>query len=144
MTGLCILGSLVVTSVAFYITPWPALYVPLAILLAVLTWQRLDLALPLIPFLLPNFMMPKHIGSRLYPVHEIFLAIDLFIVAGYLCTSRRHQLRLDLLRGSPFIRPAMLFVIAATMSTALAVDHHHAERAYLEMVIEPLAFFASY
>jgi O-antigen ligase len=127
----------------FYVAPWGFVYVPALIALAGLAWYRLDLALWLVVAFAPVFMAPKHVGSREFPPSEILLGMDVLIAAAYaLVPARRRTFAVEALWRTPFLLPAGLFVVAATLSTVFAADHAEAFRAWREVVVEPVVFFA--
>ncbi len=136
-------AGLIVAAAIFYLAPWAPLYVVALAGLAFLTWRRLDLALPLVILFAPLFMQPKHIGSEQFAPSEIFIALDIAVAAlWWLDPVRRSRLEWKRLWGSPFLIPALLFFLAATVSTVFAADHHQALQAYRERIVEPMAFFA--
>jgi O-antigen ligase len=139
LTGLSLLFIL---ALAFYVAPWPPVYVPALAGVVIIAWFRLDLALTLVVGFCPAFMEPKHIGAKVFAPSEIFLLVDLAIVSAYaLSRTRRSTLDFQALRRSPFLTPALLFLAAATLSTVLAADRPEAFRAYREIVVEPLLWF---
>lgn len=108
---------------------------------AALAWLRLDLALLLVPLFCPLFMHPRAIGSRHVAPSEVFLVTDA-AVAVLLLLMGRYRFEWRALVRSPFLLPAALLFIAGTLSTALAVDRHHALEYYRWTVLEPLIYFA--
>jgi O-antigen ligase len=137
-----LLGAMAVLALVFYAVPWGFVYVPALIALAVLTWRRLDLALWLVIAFAPAFMAPKHVGTREFPPSEILLGLDVVMAAAYLLVPDKSR-RLDLaaLRRTPFLLPAGLFLLAATVSTLLAADHAEAFRTWRWVVVEPVLLF---
>lgn len=134
-------GGLSIAAAVFYVASWPWLYIPAFLALAALTWRRLDLGLLVVPLFVPYYMAPKHFGTLVFAPSEIFVLLDCLVAAGYVVTDRT-RLRWSRLRSSPFLWPAVLLLVAATISTVLAVDRHHALEWYRWVVLEPLAFFA--
>jgi len=132
-------AALVAAAAVFYLSPLPIALAGLAAL-AVLTWRRLDLALPLVLLFAPFYSEPRHIGSHAFAPSEIFLTLDVVIALALLAT-RRLTVRVDALRSNPFLWPAALLFLGATLSTLLAMDRHDALDWYLLTVVEPLAFF---
>jgi len=133
--------AIVLVGALFYVVPWPIGYVPCLLLLVVLSFQRLDLALLLVPLFAPAFMQPKHLGSKQFAPSEIFLVVDVAVAMLYLLGSRRMQGDWQRVRHSPFLLPLLLLLVAATASTLFAVDRHHALRAYEQRIVEPMVFF---
>ncbi|MGH2442911.1 MAG: O-antigen ligase family protein [Chloroflexota bacterium] len=125
----------------FYLAPWPGLYIPALVVLAVLSWRRVDLALPLVIVFAPLFMLPKHLGSKEFAPSEILLLLDVAIVLLWTLRAQTRS-RLDLTRlRTPFMAPALLFLFAGLLSTTFAADRHQALQYYREDILEPLLFF---
>lgn len=118
----------------------PAALVGLAAL-AVLTWRRLDLALPLVILAAPFYGEPRHIGAHAFAPSEVLLFLDALAALGLIATRRLAVPWADL-RANPFLAPAALFAVAAALSTAFARDRHDALDWYLLTIVEPLGFFA--
>jgi len=133
--------AIVLVAAVFYVVPWPIGYLPCLLVVAFLSYQRLDLALLLVPLFAPAFMQPKHLGSKQFAPSEIFLVVDVVVVALYLLGRRRTQGNWQRLRQTPFLWPLLLLLVAATASTLFAVDRHHALRAYEQRIVEPMVFF---
>lgn len=134
--------AIVLLAALFYVVPWPIGYVPCLLVLAFLSYQRLDLALLLVPLFAPAFMQPKHLGSKQFAPSEIFLVVDVAVAALNRLGRPRIQEDWQRLRHSAFLWPLLLLLVAATGSTLFAVDRHHALRAYEQRIVEPMVFFA--
>lgn len=134
--------AMVLVALLFYVVPWPIGYMPCLLVVAILSYQRLDLALLLVPLFAPAFMQPKHLGGKQFAPSEIFLVVDVVVVALFQLGSRRRQADWQRVRHSPFLWPLLLLLVAATASTLFAVDRHHALRAYEQRIVEPMVFFA--
>jgi len=132
---------MVLVAALFYVVPWPIGYLPCLLVVAVLSYLRLDLALLLVPFFAPAFMQPKHLGSKEFAPSEIFLVVDVAVAVLYRLGGPRIQEDWQRLRHSPFLWPLLLLLVAATVSTLFAVDRHHALRAYEQRFVEPMVFF---
>lgn len=138
-----IAAGLVAAAAVFYLAPWGPLYALAFAVLAFLTWRRLDLALLLVVLFAPLFMQPKYIGHEEFAPSEIFVLLDVAVAGLWLLDpERRSRLAWARLWRSPFLIPALLFLLSATVSTAFAADHHQALQAYRERILEPMAYFA--
>ena len=138
-----VIAGLITSATVFYVAPWAPVYGVALLVVALLSIVRLERALILVPLFVPYFMSPKHLGTKELAPSEVFLVLDLLTVAMYLLLPQwRGRLVWNQLLRSPFLRPAVLFLIAGTLSTALATDHHEALRAYREWILEPVAFGA--
>jgi putative inorganic carbon (HCO3(-)) transporter len=118
--------------------------------LAALCWQRIGLAITLIPLAVPFYLVPKslHVGHRTLDFslgETTILLCAVVLAAQLLLASSRRPAAVNLLRywlpETPFFRPALLFLAAATLATAAARFHTTALREYREVVLEPLLFF---
>lgn len=141
-TDLIYLAWLIACGAAFYVAPTPLLYIPPLLGAIVLSWYRPDLALVLVPLFAPYFMAPKHVGAKLLPPSEVFLAVDLAVAALRVALRQGPGAAAWMrLRTSPFLLPGLLFLAAGGASTVLAADGHAAIYAYGQLVLEPIAFF---
>ncbi len=131
-----------VSAAVFYLAPWPVVYGLAFLSLAVLTFLRLDFGLLVVPLFVPFFMAPKHFGSHEFAPSELFVILDCAIALLYAIGAKRSGLAWHRLRTSPFLLPAAVLLLGATVSTALAVDRHHALEWYRWVILEPMAFFA--
>lgn len=135
-------GLLVAAAGIFYLAPWAPIYVPALVLVVVLSYCRLDLALVLVVFFAPLYMLPKHLGHEEFAPSEIFILIGLIVaLAWWVSPERRARLAWDRLRHSPFLWPAILVLCAGAVSTVFAADRHVALRAFRETLLEPILFF---
>lgn len=117
------------------------MYAVALVILAYLSWQRPDLALTLPLLFAPLFMQPKHVGQAEFAPSEIFIVLDILVAAAWLVDPRRSSsMAWRKILSSPFLPAALLFVLAAGISTLLAADHHVALRGFREWVIEPVAY----
>lgn len=129
------------------------MYVPALLLLAGLTWWRLDLALPLVLLFCPFFMVPKQLGldlplgshhfrmKELSP-SELLLLLDVLIaVAQTVLPATRSRLEWGRVLRSPFLPPAALFVLAGIASTVAAAYRHDALEWFRWTFPEPVAYF---
>ncbi|MGH2345436.1 MAG: O-antigen ligase family protein, partial [Chloroflexota bacterium] len=144
-------GAAMVAATTLYYVIGPA--VPSLIMLAVLAvlcWRRIGLAITLIPLSVPFYLVPKslHAGRRSLDFslgETVILLCAAVLAAQLLLASARRPERVGLLRywlpETPFFRPALLFLAAATLATAAARFHTTALREYREVVLEPLLFF---
>jgi O-antigen ligase len=108
--------------------------------LAGLTLFRLDLALLLVPFYVPFFPVPKHIGHWQFAPSELLIVLDV-LAAIALVALRRVRPDWNLALRSPFIPPALLLVIAGIFSTAAAADRHVALEWLRWTILEPVLYF---
>ncbi len=118
--------------------------------LAILCWQRIGLAITLIPLAVPYYLVPKslHLDHRTldFSLGEttILLCAAVLALQLLLASPRRPataNLRRYWLPETPFFGAALLFLAAATLATATARFHTTALREYREVVLEPLLFF---
>lgn len=123
-----------------YLAPWPLLYVPAAAGLAALTLLRLDLALLLVPFYLPFFPAPKHVGHWEFSPSELLIVLDTLAALVLLVVGRLRVSWMRLAR-TPFLPPASLLLLGAVSSTVLAADRHVAGEWLRWTIIEPLLYF---
>jgi putative inorganic carbon (hco3(-)) transporter len=134
-------GLLALFAVGFYAFPWPPAYGLCFLLLAGLTFLRLQLALALVPCFAPFVMQPKYIGHFTFAPTEILIGLDIAIAVLLIVLHRPPEANWQKLLRSPFLVPTCIFVLAITISTVFATDRHLALHAYRERVIDPLAYF---
>jgi putative inorganic carbon (HCO3(-)) transporter len=138
-----VVAALSLAGAAFYLLPWAPAYLLALLAVAALSWYRLDLALLLVVIFAPFFMLPKHIGGKEFAPSEIFIVLDAVLAGGYILhPAKRPRLDWSKLLRSPFLVPALLFLLAAAVSATFAADHHQALQAFRERILEPVAFFA--
>lgn len=138
------LGALLLLgAVLFYVLPWPLFYAPALLLVFALAVRLPVVGLALTPLFAPFYMQPKHIGAAEFPPSELFL---IAVTAAVLVSVRplwRERSRLwARVSRSPAVPPLALFLLAGTVSTALAVDRHHALEWFRWTLLEPAVFFA--
>lgn len=134
------LALLVAAAGTFYVAPWAPLYVPaLLVTFGLALWRPVH-ALALVPAFLPFFMAPKHIGPLRPAPQEVFLAVATVALAARCLTTPAFRPRWKRLSGSPYFLPAILFLVAATMSAVAAADRHLAFRALYQVILEPVLF----
>lgn len=119
--------------------PWPPAYLTAAGILVVLTFLRLDLALLLVPLYLPFFPAPKHVFHWQFSPSEMLIVLDC-AAAVVLVLAGRARVDWRTLRAWPFLPPAIVFVLAAMASTAVAADRHVALEWLRWTVFEPLLY----
>jgi O-antigen ligase len=139
-----LLAALIASAALFYLVPpWPLAAIGLAIFF-VLAWFRTDLALGVVLIFVPYFMRPKHLGHLEFAPSELLL-LTVAAIAGLKIvrslTNERAVPNWEHLRRSPFLAPAVLFLIGATISTLFAAERHLALREYREVIAEPLLYF---
>lgn len=127
-------------SLIFYVAPWPALYVPAAVLLAGLTVVRLDLALLLVPFYLPFFPAPKHIGHWQFSPSEMLIVLDVLVSIGLFASGKASGSWKAAFRLR-YLPPAVLLVVAGVISAAAAADRHVALEWLRWTIAEPVLYF---
>lgn len=132
-----LLGLLTAAATVFYLAPWPLLSLPALLAVAALSWYRLDLGLLLVVLFAPTFMVPKLLGGKQFPMSELLLALETLVALGWVLRGRL-ELRWARLTRSPFLWPALLLLLAATLSSVLAIDHAEAFRRWRQAVVEPL------
>ena len=136
------LAALLASAAVFYAAPWPALYVPALFVTCALAVRFPVWSLALVPAFAPFFMRPKHFGhfAHLQPApQEIFLLVSVVALAVGAARGRVHP-EWSAMRSSPFLTPAVLFVIAAVLSSVAAADHRLAFRALYQVVLEPILY----
>jgi O-antigen ligase len=134
--------ALLTSGSLFYVIPWAPLYLLALLITVCLALWKPVLSLVLVPASAPFFMDPKHIGHFQPAPQEVFLAVSVIALAARAATRPRLIPNWNRLVMSPFTPPALLFVLAATLSSVLAVEHHLAFRALYQLVLEPVLFFA--
>jgi O-antigen ligase len=87
-------------------------------------------------------MEPKHVGHFQPAPQEVFLGVAFIALLTRTLIAPRLQPHWSRLIFSPFTLPALVFVIAAGISSTVAVEHHLALRALYQLVLEPALFFA--
>jgi putative inorganic carbon (HCO3(-)) transporter len=135
-------GLLALVAVGFYVFPWPPAYGLCFLILAGLTFLRLQLALAIVPGFAPFVMEPKYIGHLTFAPTEILVGLDVLVAFLLIAFRRSPAPNWQKLRASSFLAPACVFVVAITISTAIAPDRHLALHAFRERVVDPLAYFA--
>ncbi len=98
------------------------------------------MALVLVPAFAPFSMQPKYLGHLTFAPTEVLIAVDVIAAAAIVLLRRSPPLSASRITGSPFLVPAVLFVVAASLSTVLANDRHLALHAFRERVIDPIAY----
>lgn len=159
------LAALIGSASLFYLAHPQPLAIAGLLAFAAFAWLRLDLALLAGLVFVPYFMREKHFAGHQFPVSEALLGVAvtigcLFIIASILgvkpCRPRSSDTSsapwsrfLDLrlpgwtqLQSSPFLVPATGFLAASLISTLAAAQFHLAAREFVEVIVEPLLFFA--
>lgn len=142
--GLCLL------LIAFFFWPHPPASLILLLIVAALAWIRLEIAVALIPLVLPYYLDLQPLtpgGSIRFSLGEISLLICLSVAllrTALLAADRRASL--EWARGlwkqaRLFLLPAMLLLIGAGLALLFSPDQHNSLRAYREEIIEPLLYF---
>lgn len=128
------------------IPPFSWLFLGVALVLA---WMRLEIAVALLPLTLPYYLDIKPLTSHTFPsfsLSELGLVICLGIaLLRTALFSRDRQATLEWVRRlwkqtHPFLLPALLFLLGASLSLLVSPDKHVSLRAYREMVVEPLLY----
>jgi len=170
--GVAWLAALVVSGGLFYLSSSPVLAGLGLLIYVGLAWLRLDLALASVIVFVPYFMHPKHVvlGRHAEFAPSELLLVAVALIAGVIILldllrvgppARRGRLpagsgkdrrsdfpwpavwpEWNILRGSPFLLPTLLFTAAALISTAFAVEQTVALRELRETIIEPVIYFA--
>jgi O-antigen ligase len=136
------LAALLGAGALFYVIPWAPLYLlALLVTLIVALWKPV-LSLALVPAFAPFFMDPKHVGDVQPAPQEVFLGVAFIALVARSLIGSRLQPQWTRLISSPFTLPAVLFVLASAVSSALAAEHHLAFRAWYQVVLEPAVFSA--
>jgi len=125
----------------------PLISLPFLLIFAVLCWYRLPFAVALLPLALPYYLLQKTVvGSYAFSLAEITLVVCLVVALLQLLLRGRkweywlswHELR-D--RLGPFTIPILVFLAAAAISIAIAIEPHIALRAFRKEVFDPLVYF---
>lgn len=132
---------LALAAVGFYAIPWFPVYGLCFLALAVLSFQRLPLALALVPGFAPFVMEPKYVGHLTFAPTELLIGLDVIVALVLILLRRPPAPQWRLIESSPFLLPGVVFLAAATVSTLAAHDRHLALHAYRERVLDPLAYF---
>ncbi len=126
----------------------PLLSLPFLLLFAVLAWQRLPMAVALLPLSLPYYLVQKEVvGSLQFSLVEITLWTCLAVAGLQWVVQRRRwpyasslaQLRQRL---GPFLWPILVFVVMSCVSIVIAYARANALRAFREEVLGPLLYLA--
>jgi O-antigen ligase len=107
--------------------------------LAGLTLVRLDLALLIVPFYLPFFAAPKHVGHWEFSPSEILILLNAGAGAALVALGRL-EVGWSRIIGWKFLLPAGLLAIGAAVSTAVAADRHVALEWLRWTILEPLFY----
>ncbi len=129
----------------------PYLYsFPFLAIFAVLSWYRLSFAVALLPLALPYYIYQKTVFSHgthsyAFSLIEISLYTCVLVALGqFLVQGRKWRYRLNWAdlraRLGLFSIPIAIFLLAALISVAFAVDRQTALRALREEVIGPLVY----
>ncbi len=137
-----------VTTLYYVVGPTAPSLILLA-LLAYLCWQRVEIAICLIPLSVPFYLVPKslHAGRNLdFSLGETTIVLCAAVVVAQLALGVKPRpdkgspLRYWL-PETPFFWPALLFLGAAILATLGAQFHAEAIRAFRELVVEPLLLY---
>lgn len=121
------------------------------IIAAVLTYIRLDIAIGLLPLTFPFYTKVEALSASGFPWFVAPPEIGLLICLG--AVVLRHVFRPDERRATqqwlagfwqqarPFLLPAMLFLLGASLALLASPDLHNSLRAYRWEIIEPLLYF---
>ncbi len=142
-------AAMVASAVLYYELSSFALSLLFLACLACLCWARTPLAVALVPLAVPLHMLPKtlHVGhDPIFSLGEtVIVLITLVVAAQELVEYARDPRQVSLLRrfvpATPFLWPALLFFVAATIATAAAQFHTVALRGYRWWIIEPMLYY---
>lgn len=158
---LLVLAALIISAAAFYLVSQPLVAILGLVIFSILCLFRVDLGLLGVVIFLPYFMRPKHFAGHQFAVSQALLAAAVVAAllislvarvgllhqgtggAGRSIGSKLIQSRpcWSRLISSPFLIPAGVFLLAAAISTALAVERHLALREFGQVIAEPMLFF---
>lgn len=125
----------------------PLFSLPFLLIFAVLCWYRLSFAVALLPLALPYYLLQKTVvGAYAFSLTEITLAVCLVVaLLQLLLRGRKWEYWLSWRelrdRLGPFTIPIFVFLVAATISIAIASEPHLALRAFRKEVFDPLIYF---
>ncbi len=141
--GLCLSFTL------FFLWPYPPASWLLLMLAAVLAYIRLEVALALLPLTFPYYrhLLPLGVGG--YPYFYL-TELGLLICLGaallrHVVLPAERQATREWLgqlwqQARPFLPPALLFLVGASLAVLVSPDQHDSLRAYRENVLEPLLY----
>ncbi len=143
------MAGLIVSAVLYYQASSFLLSMIFLAVLACLCWLRSSLAVVLVPLAVPLHMLPKtlHVGhSPSFSLGETVIVLLAVIVAiqqlmSFARDPRDMSLVHRLLPSTPFLWPALAFLLAATIATAHAQFHTVALRGYRWWVVEPMLYY---
>lgn len=135
--------------VAFFYWQHPPASLVLLVIVAVCAWLRLEIAVALLPLGLPYYLQLQPLrssGSPAFSIGELSLFICLGVAilrSALIATDRRATI--EWARGLwrqawPFVLPALLLLVGASLGVLVAPDRHISLRAYREDIIEPLLY----
>jgi O-antigen ligase len=141
--------AMIGVAVLYYVVGPTAPSLILLAVLAYLCWQRVEIAISLIPLAVPFYLVPKnlHVGRNLdFSLGETIIVLCAAVVVGQLTLGMKprpenESLVRYWLPETPFMWPALLLLGAAAVATLGAQFHAEAIRAFRELVVEPLLFY---
>lgn len=146
-------AAIVAMLALYYVSPSPALSLPLLVGYAALAWLRLDIALCLLPLAFPFWYVPKRVTAHaVFPLSEVALATcagaALARDGWRLWQADGRQRMLMTLRanakalGRPLVLALAGFALAGILGVIVARRPHEALREYRWEIVEPLVYLA--
>ncbi len=125
----------------------PLYSLPLLLIFVGLCWFNLPIAFSLLPLTLPYYLTAYQkivIGDKAFSLVEVTLVTCIIVAALRIVLVREDRHLWQGLRAKigPFLLPICVFLVAATLSSVLAVAKKPAYYALVEEVIGPLLYLA--
>lgn len=142
--GLCL------SFIMFFYWPHPPASLLLLAIAAALAWIRLELAVALLPLTFPYYLDLKPLqpgGFPAFSLNELGLLICLGVALLRHLLLRQERLatrewaRHFWRQARPFLPPALLLLLGASLALLVSPARHESLRAYREEIIEPLLYF---
>ena len=142
--GLCL------SFILFFFWHHPPASLLLLALAAVFAYLRLEIAIALLPLTFPYYEKLQPLTASGYPAFSLtelglFICLGVALVRHIFLSEERHATRAWLGRlgqqARPFLLPALLFLLGASLALLVSPDQHNSLRAYREEVVEPILYF---
>ncbi len=142
-------AGIIAAAVLFYLVSSTAVSLVLLVALAIPCWYRPSIAIALVPLAVPLHMLPKIFHTnhpRSFSLGEIvILLLTVIVLVQQMLSAQARPRDVSLVRhfvpSTPFLGPAVAFLLAATVATLAARFHTVAFREYREMIVEPIVYY---